>query len=326
MEPATSKTSHPTLFITTVQQVEGVLLEADRTGFGAAGNQVLYLHTLTNTGNGNDTFRLVLDEAIAGNDFDLTNIGIFADDGTGQPTGSDLNNPANNPALDIALASGATFQLVVVGTVPPTAADTDVSAIDITATSQRAGGTNPSQTNRDTTTVTGNAIITVTKTFRDSGNAVVTSGPADGTTVYTVRMEYENTGNATATNVSLVDALVLTPPNATGFEYVPGSGRWSVTGNGTALTDATGDTQGPLPDTITYDQTAGTVTAVLNQVEPGEQGFVTFEVVVADTAVPGTIDNSIVPELRRWHGSGCPCHHWPRNVYGCRLAQRGDQR
>lgn len=62
------------------------------------------------------------------------------------------------------------------------------------------------------------------------------------------------------------------------------------------LTDAnSGDAQGTAPDTIIYDfgvTTAGTLTAVLNQIESGESGTLTFQITVDAGATAGVINNT----------------------------------
>ncbi len=139
-------------------------------------------------------------------------------------------------------------------------------------------------TNVDTTNVTGNAVINVTKAI-DVSNGPAGSGP------YTYTLTYTNAGNATALNVTLTDVI---PTNMT---YVPNSGRWSVT-IASVLTDAdAGDSHGTAPDTIVYDfnvTTANTMTAVINQVEAGESGTLTFQVTVDVGAPAGIINNTAV--------------------------------
>src|SRR5689334_16081548 len=101
---------------TVVQQVASLQLASTQGKTGAPGTQVAYPHTLTNTGNGTDTFTLAV---AAGSGFTHTGIAIYADtNGDGVP-----DNTTNLNGQTVTLAPGAAnaFKFVVVGTVPATA-------------------------------------------------------------------------------------------------------------------------------------------------------------------------------------------------------------
>jgi uncharacterized repeat protein (TIGR01451 family) len=229
---------------TTVQQVASLTLTQNGAQNATAGSVVYYPHTLTNSGNGVDTFNLTTANAGA---FTMSSVQIYADNGSGQPTGSPLTSSG-------AVNSGATFRFVVAATLPGTATAGQTNTVTVTATS--VFDNTKSGSNTDVTTVTNNAAVVITKAVSAaSGNAP--SGP------YTYTLSYTNTGNSTATSVALTDAI------PTGLTYVAGSGRWSVTG-ATALSD-TGGTSGTAPNTITSSYTAAsnTFTATLAQVTAG---------------------------------------------------------
>ena len=255
---------------TIVQQVASLTLTANGTKTASVGSTVYYPHTLTNTGNGTDAFALTLVNA-GGSTFNMTGLATYADNGSGQPTGPAL-------ASSGALAAGATFKLIVAATVPATATSGQTNSLTVTATS----GFTPAQTatNTDTTTVTNNAVINVTE-------SVSAASGAPGSGPYTYTLTYTNTGNSTATNVKLTDLIPA------GLTEVANSGLWSVTG-ATALTDAKA-TYGSAPNQITYDYgvtTAGTVTAVISNVAPGQSGTVSFMFNVAAATAPGAINDS----------------------------------
>jgi uncharacterized repeat protein (TIGR01451 family) len=252
---------------TIVQQVASLTLTANGAQNASPGSSVYYPHTLTNTGNGSDSFNLA---AINASGFNMTGIQIFADNGSGQPTGAAITSSG-------ALAAGASFKFIVVATVPTSATSGLTNGLTVTATSVFT--TAPSVSNTDTTTVTSNGVITLTKSVSaDSGAAG--SGP------YTYTLTYTNTGNSNATAVTVTDVLPA------GLTYAAGSGRWSVTGT-TALSD-TGGTSGSAPNTIvsTYTAASTTLKYVVNQVAPGQSGTVTFQVNVASSAAPGVINNT----------------------------------
>lgn len=260
--------------VTIVQQVASFTLTANGVRTAAPGAQAVFPHVLTNTGNGTDTFPLTLANLL-GDNFDVTGLSIYADaDGNGVP---DNFTPL---ATTGPLASGATFRFVVVGNVPGTQVAGDVARMRVNA----ASTFDPASTafNDDQVTVTGNAVVNVTKSISaPSGNSP--SGP------YTYTLTYTNAGNATATGVRLTDVIPA------GMTYVAGSARWSVTG-ALALSDAdSSDAQGTPPATIRWDwnvATPGAVTAIVNQVPPGQSGSVTFQVNVNAGLAPQVINNS----------------------------------
>jgi uncharacterized repeat protein (TIGR01451 family) len=255
---------------TVVQQVASLTLTANGAKTASVGSVVYYPHTLTNTGNGSDTFALSAVNA-AGGGFNMTGIALYADNGSGQPTGAAITSTG-------ALASGATFKFIVAANVPNTATSGQTNGLTVTGTSTFTAA--QTTTNTDTTTVTANAVISVTKAV-----SVATGAPGSGP--YTYTLTYTNTGNSTATSVKLTDAIPA------GLTEVANVGSWSVTG-ATALTDAKA-TYGTAPNQITYDYgvtTAGTVTAILSNVAPGQSGTVSFKVTVAANAAPGAINNT----------------------------------
>ena len=264
--------------ITIVQQVSSFALTTDgQTKQSAAGGQVFFPHTISNTGNGTDTFTLSVTNA-TGDNFDLTSLALYADlNGDGLP---DNNTPITSTGP---LAAGATFKFVAVGTVPSTATAAQIGNLTITGTGTATASPAAAASNTDSVTVTANGVVTVTHSL-SSNSGAAGSGP------YTVTINYNNIGNVTVTNVNL---MAVTPA---GFTYVTNSARWSVLGSGTALTDGAGGVQGTAPDTIVYDYgatVAGRVTAVIARVLPGQSGTLTFTVTVASGQVAGKIQNPV---------------------------------
>jgi uncharacterized repeat protein (TIGR01451 family) len=252
---------------TTVTQVGSLTLTANGAQNATAGTVAYYPETLTNTGNGSDTFSLTTSNT---GGFTMSSVAIYADNGSGQPTGSPITSSG-------ALASNATFKFIVVATLPATATAGQTNTITATATSTFDATKTASVT--DVTTVTNNAVVTVNKSVSAASGAAG-SGP------YTYTLSYTNTGNSTATVVALTDVI------PTGMTYVAGSARWSVTG-ATALSD-TGGTTGTAPNTIVSNYASGstTWTATLAQVTAGQSGTVSFQVNVAAATAAGTLNNT----------------------------------
>jgi trimeric autotransporter adhesin len=263
-----SRTVTSNTVTTVVQQVASLTLTASGTKTASVGSTVYYPHTLTNTGNGTDTFGLTAVNA-GGATFNMPVITIYADNGSGQPTGAAITS--SGP-----LAAGAAFKFIVAATVPATATSGQTNSLTVAGAS---GFAVLSVSNTDITTVTANAVISLTKSISASSGAAG-SGP------YTYTLTYTNTGNNTATGVKITDAIPA------GMTEAANSGLWSVTGV-TALTDAS-HVYGSAPNQITYDYgvtTAGTVTALISNVAPGQSGTISFKVNV-NAGSPGTINNT----------------------------------
>jgi uncharacterized repeat protein (TIGR01451 family) len=259
---------------TVVQQVASLTLTANGAKTASPGAAVFYPHTLTNTGNGSDSFTLTLAPAQSGA-FTLTNTHIYIDaNGDGVP-----DNFTDLTGTQVTVAPGAAnaFKFVITGTVPSSATAGQTNNFSVSATS--VFDNTKAASNTDTTTATSNAVINITKSM-SSNSGAAGSGP------YTVTLTYTNNGNNTATTVNIGDALPA------GMTYVAGSGRWSVTG-ATVLTDATGDVQPAAGSPhIDYSVTANTVTAIVDQVGAGVSGQLTFQVNIAPGTAPGVLSNT----------------------------------
>ncbi|HET9364964.1 MAG TPA: hypothetical protein VFP71_08175 [Candidatus Angelobacter sp.] len=269
-----SRTATSNVVTTIVQQVASLTLTANGAKTASPGAAVFYPHTLTNTGNGSDSFTLTLAPAQSGA-FTLTNTHIYIDaNGDGVP-----DNFTDLTGTQVTVAPGAAnaFKFVITGTVPPSATAGQTNNFSVSATS--VFDNTKAASNTDTTTATSNAVINVTKSM-SSNSGAAGSGP------YTVTLTYTNNGNNTATTVNISDALPA------GMTYVAGSGRWSVTG-ATVLTDATGDVQPAAGSPhIDYSVTANTVTAIVDQVGAGVSGQLTFQVNITPGTAPGVLSNT----------------------------------
>ncbi len=289
-----TRTSTSNTVITVVQQVAAFTLTQNNTRNVPPGGTVYFPHTVTNNGNGTDSFDLSAVLA-SGN---LTNIFIYAD--------ADNNGIPDNftPIVSTGdIAAGGSFNFVIAATVPGSQTAPHTATLTVSATSDfsqtPAGAPVQTKTNTDTALVVADAVMIVTKSISQSSGA-------PGTTPITYTLTYTNIGNNTATDFTLTDVV---PDNngTTPAEllYISGSARWSVTGPGTPLTDATLDTQGTAPNTIDYSFDAGnrTLTAIISQVLPGQSGSLTFQVSV-NTGVPPQIINNVANYSYDPDGSG----------------------
>jgi trimeric autotransporter adhesin len=252
----TPRTVTSNLVTAIVQQVSALTLAQTAAKTVAVGSQVSYPLTLTNTGNGTDTFALSSTNSGA---FGFTSVVFYAD-----ANGDGIADNTTPITSTTALAMGDVFRFVAVGTVPTTAVSGNTNAMVVTAVSGFNAATGTASVT-ETTTVTSQAVINVSKSM-STATGLPGSGP------HTITLTYNNNGNTAATAVALGDLLPA------GMTYVAGSGRWSATG-ATVLTDAIDGTQGTSP-TIAYSFSAGQVSAVINTVAPGQSGTVSFQVTI----------------------------------------------
>lgn len=261
-DSATVRTVTSELVTTIVQQVASLTLAANNAKNAAPGGQVSYAHTLVNTGNGPDSFTLSSSNTGA---FSLSGVVFYAD-----ANGDGVADNATPIITTGTVALGEIFHFVAIATVPANASVSTTNTLTVTATSTFTNTTAASNT--DVTTVSTNAVLNVTKAID------VSAGPASGTRTFT--LTYTNTGNATASVLTLTDVI------PTGMTYVAGSGRWSGTGS-TVLTDASSsDNQSG----IVYDfgvTLAGRLTAVIGSVPAGASGTLSFQVTINAGLAPG---------------------------------------
>lgn len=252
----TARTATSNTVVTVVQQVASLTLTADGAKTVVAGGQVSYPHTLTNTGNGADTFALTNTNS---GDFAMASVLFYAD-----ANGDGVADDAIPITASGSLAADEVFKFVAVATTPGTAAAGSTNALMLTATSNFDGGVAASNT--DTTTVSGRAIVNVTKTM-DNLSGPSPSGP------HTITLSYSNAGMAAASNVTLLDTLPA------GMSYVAGSARWSTSG-AAVLSDADNtDNQGGMVYDFGVSQ-PNRVTAVIASLAGGAAGSLSFQVSV----------------------------------------------
>jgi len=267
------RTATSNLVQTTVTQVKSFTLTANGARTAAPGQTVYYPHTLTNTGNGTDTYALNAPVSGSFGAGPHAALAYYVDaNGDGVP---DNATPISTTG---AIPAGGVFRFVVAGTVPAAAVSGNSATITVSATDTTAA----TATNTDTTTVAA-SVITVTKAL-SSTSGTSPSGPI------TVTLSYINTGSAAATNVQLTDILPAT------LTYVAGSGRWSGAG-ATVLTDANDGVEQAVafPPGIDYRSSLGagaTVIAILPTVAAGASGNVSFQVNVNSNLAPQAINNT----------------------------------
>ena len=264
-----SKTVTSNVVTTTVLQVASFTLITDQTKTANANGQVSLSHTLTNTGNGSDTFNV----GVVNNDtrdsttdnYDFTGLNVYLD------ANKDGIPDSQTPVTAITLAAGESVNLIV----QATTASTNVTAGDLgklTVSAISGFDTSISAKNVDTVKITNGAVISLVK----SASVKNVDATLASTTAREVEysLAYQNTGNTTATDVTITDILPA------GLTYVNGS----ATVNGTALTDGV--------DADKYNVTGGVVTLVVPTVVANSGGVLKFKVRVDLNMPAGTITNT----------------------------------
>ncbi|MDQ0014076.1 putative repeat protein (TIGR01451 family) [Variovorax boronicumulans] len=313
----TTQLATSNLVQTTVQQVGSFTLDSVNqvtttivnTKIGAAGSIVYAPHTLTNTGNGSDTFTLTVDA-----DTDkFSKVEVYADaNGDGVPDGTTplctaaAAGVCSVPAQTVPGNNGV-FRFVVAYTIPGTASSA-TGAFD-TATLTATPGTpalytapNTSAADKDEIKLTTDAAFNVSKSIgipsvAGPGNAAwptaTNGGPrstsascattwsaglaSSATCQYTVyTLTFNNTGGA-AGRFAMSDTL------PSGMTYVAGSAVWS-SAPGTAL----GDGAGGDPVGIDFQVSGNTLNTVVAALGQNVTQTVSFVVLVNSNAAIGT--------------------------------------
>ena len=240
-----------------VAQVAGALLQPAQSAGGSPGASAVFAHTLTNLGNGADSFSVA---GVSRHGWPVTLYRDWNGNGILDSGDSVLTAP-------VALAPGATASLLVQIAIPGSGSGGVTDTVTATATS-RFNSTVTSVV-RDVLTVSSAAL-----TF--SLSKQVDRVTASGGDVLTYTLNYTVSGTDSATAAQLADTI----PN--GASYVAGTMRW----NGASLTDAADGDAGRL---VALGN--GVVEVSLGSINAGTTGSVTFQARVNVAPPPPTVTN-----------------------------------
>lgn len=254
-----TKTVQSNTVVTTVQLVASLTLSAGTAKNAGAGTQVTYAHTITNTGNGADTFNLSQTSSGA---LTFTGVQFFLDaDGDGQ---ADNATPITSTG---SLPAGGSFKFVAVATLAAGATTGSTNAMIVKATSATTVSVSAQAT--DTTTVSAGAVIDIT------ANSPGAAAPGAGQGVEAAAVETRTTTAGVATSFVL---------------YLNNTGGSQETFNLQSSTDASFGTQVlPTGWTVVFKDANGQVITNAT-VAAGGNVKVTAEVTPAAGATPGTTD------------------------------------
>ncbi|MCD0161519.1 DUF11 domain-containing protein, partial [Deinococcus sp. 6YEL10] len=269
---------------TLVKQVGGVTISPDGTPAAPGqqqqavpGAEVVFPYTLTNTGNGTDSFLVdtMVDSSVTNTVAPATRV-VYIDangDGILQPGERVALPQSGGKSVFQNVPADSAVKFFVVLQVPASATSvnkvitqpTATSTFDATKTDGVSGSTNYSQVN-----VVQDAVLSVSK----SVVSTTTEPSGDLTVVY--RVQSTNTGTQAASNVILADDIIsATSTLPTGSVVVASSAVIS-----------------PTTGTVTYPNTDGDgnasdqVQAVFGSVAPGQSVQMTFTVTIPASAAP----------------------------------------
>ncbi|MFT2719007.1 beta strand repeat-containing protein [Deinococcus sp. A31D244] len=274
---------------TLVKQVAGVTISPDGTPAAPGqqqqavpGAEVVFPYTLTNTGNGPDTFSIdtVVDSTVANTVAPATRV-VYIDangDGILQP-GERVALPQVSGKVQFQnVIADAQVKFFVVLQVPSNATSvnkviiqpTAVSTFDATKTDGVTSSTNYAQAN-----VVQDAVLSVSKSVVSS----TTESNGDLTVVF--RIQSTNTGTQTATNVTLADDIISAASTLPTGSVVKAASA--------TVSPATGVVSYPNDDA---DSNANDqVKAVFASVAPGQSVQLSFTATIPAAAAPTTSQN-----------------------------------
>ncbi len=203
-----------------VAQIYAATIERDRDTNGTPGATVEYLHVIRNNGNGGDSYTISI-ENLAGDNAQLSSLAVYVDaNGNGQrdPGENTLVASDGTDGVTPSVPAGGQINLVVVGSIPGSAAignviDTRITAVStgqpatvVTDATDGTGGRDTAQaTNDDRVTVTaGQLRISKTPTYLDNGTP---NDFSDDQVRYLI--EVKNTGSNPAYDVEIYDDLSI---------------------------------------------------------------------------------------------------------------------
>jgi uncharacterized repeat protein (TIGR01451 family) len=244
---------------TIVQQVASVTLSAGTAKNGSVNGTVTYAHTITNNGNGADSFALATTNNGA---FTMASVAFYAD-----ANGDGIAD--NNSAITTTgtLQPGQSVQVVTVATLPASAANGAANNLVVTAASVFHGATTATAT--DVTTVAPASVMDITVNSAGSG------APGAGAGAETAAVQTKATTAGNVTRFTL---------------YLNNAGTSTDTFNLSSSTDANFGTT-TLPDgwTVTFKDASGaTITSA--SVAGGANTLVYADVTPPAGATPGTTD------------------------------------
>lgn len=288
---STTRSISSNTVVTTVQQVGAVTMGSNGARNVAPGQVASFPHTITNTGNGNDSYAL---SSTNSGGFGYSGVQFFADaNGDGI---ADNNTPITTAGP---IPAGGTFGFVAVATVPAATAAGGTNSLVVTATSQFTPGASASNT--DSTTVSSVSTVDITSNSAGPGAPGAGAGPeASAVTTNTVNpggttrftMYLNNPGNAS-------DTYTLSASTDPSFAALNLPSGWTVVFRDAGGNVITAANVGPGSNTavfadVTVPGGAGTALTDLYFRAVGNTSGVSDRIHDAVNVVPAAVQTSVV--------------------------------
>ena len=228
-----------------VDEVLDVATASQESGPVPATTTAVLRFKVTNTGNGPETFTLTANPAVTGNAFNATVAGLAIDVNANGAYDAGVDTALTNGAATPALAADGPLDVLVLVSIPPSAAANATSRVEFTAvatTGTGAPGTlfagagvsgGDAVVGASTASVTAQATLTVDKAVVSLVKSATVADPFGGTrpvpsAIITYSIVANVAGTGTVAGLAIADAIPA------GTSYQPGT----LTLEGAALSDA----------------------------------------------------------------------------------------
>lgn len=271
-----------------VQQIAAFSLTAAQNVNVVLGGTSNLPHRIINMGNGVDTFNLTTTLGLGALNF--ASVAIY-------PDANADGIPDNYIPISVtpAMAAGGVFNFVVSAIAATTATLGSTRQIRVNASGTATLVPAPVQSNIDTLTLSSNAVLTVMKSFS------VVSGASPNASI-TATFTVTNTGNATATNVTLNDLIGgvsgLPAFDTTGMSYIPNTSRWN---NGVLNDLGTGNPAGITYSAITLGALT-TIKATIATLPANASTQLSFQFAVLPGLVAGSAKTNNIASVSYFDG------------------------
>jgi uncharacterized repeat protein (TIGR01451 family) len=261
----------------TVDEVLDVAVASQESGPVPATTTAVLRFKVTNTGNGPEAFTLTANPAVTGNAFDATVTGLAIDVNANGVYDAGIDTALTNGATSAMLAADGPLDVLVMVSIPASAAANATSRVQLDAVSttgtgapgtlfagagvsggDAVAGASGAQANAQATLVVNKAVVNLVK-------SATVADPFGGArpvpaAIITYSITANVTGTGTVTGLSVNDAIPA------GTTYQPGT----LTLEGAALTDAA--------DTDAGQGSAAAIAVQLGDVAAGATRTITFRV------------------------------------------------
>lgn len=275
------------IVLTRINQTYAVALDPDRTVTVTAGKDALFNHTLTNYGNGTDSFNIT-------HDYTGRTVTMYLDSNNNGVLDAGENEivPSNGEYFINEVGPWESKSIIV--RVSTTGDPSEVNPVNGVLTAKSVGNATKTDTAKETITFTEKANVGVYKALSSA------SGASDVAREVTVYLKVFNDSPTYAKDAILTDTL------NTKFTYVENSAKWQPHGTDNVTSISDNYNQGGIVYSVTKRATSDgndvvnfTVTQVPeNTLVESKGGVLSFKVLVKENEPVGSITNKATFEFK----------------------------